>query len=104
MTHTYIWSFKVHPQHVDAFRRHYGEGGTWTQLFRRARGYVETRLLGDATDPLRFVTIDTWSDAADYEAFRVAYAAEYAALDRLCESLTLEETLIGHFSGTGAGS
>jgi quinol monooxygenase YgiN len=96
----YIWAFKVHPEHVDAFHEQYREGGAWTKLFRRAPGYVGTQLLRDATDPRRFVTIDTWSNAQDYEAFRAAYASEYAALDRLCEGLTLEETLIGTFSST----
>ena len=98
--YVYIWAFKVHPEHVDAFRLHYQEGGAWTELFRRARGYVGTQLLRDATDPLRFVTIDTWHSVEDYEAFRAEYASEYAALDRLCEGLTLEETLIGYFSST----
>ena len=98
--HTYIWAFKVHPEHVAAFRWHYGESGAWTQLFRRARGYLGTRLLQDETDPLRFVTIDTWSSAEDYEAFRASYASEYAELDRLCEGFTVQETLIGHFAST----
>ncbi len=99
-TYTYIWAFQVHPEHVAAFRWHYGEGGAWTQLFRRARGYLGTRLFQDETDPLRFVTIDTWSSVEDYEAFRASYASEYAALDRLCEGFTVEETLIGHFAST----
>jgi quinol monooxygenase YgiN len=98
--YTYIWTFKVHRQHAEAFRRYYGEGGAWTQLFRRARGYLETRLLQDEEDPLRFVTIDTWSSIEDYQAFRASYAAEYAALDRLCEGFTIEETLIGSFVST----
>lgn len=96
-SYVYIWAFTVRPEHLETFRRYYGDGGEWTQLFRRARGYISTQLLQDETDPLRFVTIDTWSNAADYEAFRTAYAAEYAALDRLCEGLTIEETSIGHF-------
>jgi quinol monooxygenase YgiN len=96
-TYTCIWAFKVHAEHLDAFRRHYGEGGAWTQLFRRARGYLGTRLLQDQKDPLRFVTVDTWSNAESYEAFRAEYASEYAALDRLCEGFTVEETLVGHF-------
>ena len=96
--YTYIWEFEVHPQHVDAFRQHYGESGAWTQLFRRARGYLGTKLLQDDQQPLRFVTIDTWSNVEDYEAFRASYASEYAALDRLCEGLTVKETLIGHFT------
>jgi len=73
------------------------------QLFRRAPGYVGTRLLQDERDPLRFVTIDTWISANDYEAFRASYASDYAALDRLCEGLTTEETLIGQFSDVTAG-
>jgi heme-degrading monooxygenase HmoA len=99
-TYTYIWAFKVHPDRVDAFRAYYGEGGAWAQLFRRARGYLGTQLLQDEADPLRFVTIDRWSSGADYAAFRAAYASEYAALDRLCEGFTVEETLLGHFVST----
>ena len=99
-TYTYIWAFEVHAEHVGAFREHYGEGGAWTQLFRRARGYLGTRLLQDESNALRFVTIDTWSNAEDYEAFRAQYASEYAALDRVCEAFTVRETLIGHFVST----
>ena len=102
-TYTYIWAFDVRAEHVEAFLRNYGEGGAWTQLFRRARGYVGTQLLQDEDDPLRFVTIDTWSSAEDYEAFRAEHAAEYAALDRLCDGLTSRETLIGQFSIVSAG-
>ncbi len=99
-TYTYIWTFKIHREHAEAFRQYYGKGGAWTQLFGRARGYLETRLLQDEKDPLRFVTIDTWSSIEDYEAFRASYAAEYAALDGLCEGFTIEETLIGNFVST----
>jgi quinol monooxygenase YgiN len=102
--YTSIWEFEVHPEHVVAFRWHYGEGGAWTQLFRRARGYLGTRLLEDQADSLRFVTIDTWSSVEEYEAFRAEYASEYAALDALCEGFTVEEALIGHFVSTRAGS
>jgi len=98
--YTYIWAFEVYPEHVVAFRWHYGEGGAWTQLFQRARCYLGTRLLEDQTDPLRFVTIDSWSSVEEYEAFRVEYAAEYAALDRVCEGFTVQETLIGRFVST----
>ena len=97
-TSTYIWTFKVHPEHVEAFRRHYGEDGAWAQLFRRARGYLGTQLLEDHADPLRFMTIDTWRSVEDYEAFRLSYASDYAALDRVCEGFTSEETLIGNFT------
>ena len=96
-TFTYIWSFEVRPEDVEAFRRSYGDGGAWTQLFRRARGYLGTQLLRDEQDALHFVTIDTWARREDYEAFRAAFASEYAALDRSCEGLTTEQTCLGHF-------
>jgi len=99
-TYIYIWSFDVHAEHADAFRKHYGEEGAWAQLFRRARGYLGTQLLQDEKDPLRFVTIDAWSSPEDYEAFRADYASEYAALDRLCEGFTKRETLVGHYVST----
>jgi len=99
-TYTYIWAFEVRPEHLEAFRQSYGEGGAWTQLFRQARGYLGTRLLQDENDPLRFVTIDSWSSLEDYEAFQVSYASEYAALDHLCEGFTVQETLIGQFVST----
>ncbi len=98
MRYTYIWEFRARPEHAEEFRRHYGESGDWTQLFRRGRGYLGTLLLQDEKNPLRFVTIDSWSSRDDYEAFRASYASEYAALDRLCATLTTEETLIGHFT------
>jgi heme-degrading monooxygenase HmoA len=102
VTYSYIWAFEVRAEHVEAFRHYYGEGGAWMQLFRRARGYLGTQLLQDESDPLRFITIDTWSSVEEHEAFRAGYAAEYAALDRLCEGLTTRETLIGHFVSTAA--
>lgn len=101
-THAYIWVFDVRRDCLDAFRRYYGEAGAWAALFRRGRGYLGTQLLEDQDDPLRFVTIDTWKSVEDYEAFRQAYAAEYAALDRACERLTTRETQIGHFSSNRA--
>jgi heme-degrading monooxygenase HmoA len=99
-TYIHIWAFAVQPNHMEAFRQNYGDGGVWAQLFRRARGYLGTQLLQDENDALRFLTIDTWSSSEDYAAFKAAYASEYAALDRLCEGLTAHETLIGHFVST----
>ncbi len=99
-TYIYIWAFAVQPDHIEAFRQNYGDGGAWARLFRRGHGYLGTQLLQDENDALRFVTIDTWSSSDDYEAFKAAHASEYAALDRVCEGLTGHETLIGHFVST----
>jgi len=43
------------------------------------------------------VTVDRWTSAADYEAFRERFADEYAALDARCEKLTTCEVALGSF-------
>ena len=100
--YAYLWEFRTSAERRAEFERHYGTAGTWVQLFRQAPGYLGTTLLRDGADPLRFVTIDRWMSAADYESFRERFAREYAALDALCEHLTLSELLIGRF-GEPAG-
>jgi heme-degrading monooxygenase HmoA len=95
--YTYIWAFQVRPDNVEEFLRHYNSVGTWALLFRRAPGYIGTRLLRDRNDPLRFVTVDDWESDRDYNAFRTQYSFEYEALDRACEGLTSAETLVGQF-------
>jgi quinol monooxygenase YgiN len=51
----------------------------------------------DAADRHRYLAIDAWRDAAALAAFKQAHAAEYAALDRECESLTEAELRVGTF-------
>jgi heme-degrading monooxygenase HmoA len=77
--------------------RHYDSGGTWALLFRRAPGYLGTRLLRDRHDPRRFVTVDDWESGKHYDAFRIRFSSEYEALDQICEGLTSAETLVGQF-------
>ena len=100
--YVYLWEFRTSALRRAEFERHYGAQGTWVQLFRRAPGYVGTELLHDGADPLRFVTIDRWMSASDYQSFRERFAREYAELDARCEELTVSETLIGRF-GEPAG-
>jgi heme-degrading monooxygenase HmoA len=98
MSHyTCIWVFQVRSDQVEEFLRHYASAGTWALLFRQAPGYIGTRLLRDRHDPLRFVTVDDWESEQHYRAFRVRFAAEYAALDQACEGLTTTETALGQF-------
>jgi quinol monooxygenase YgiN len=79
--------------------RHYDRGGSWEQLFRRAPGYLGTRLLRDRSDPLRFVTIDDWIGEEHYRSFRTQFAPAYDALDSICEGLTVTECSFGQFAG-----
>lgn len=66
-------------------------------LFRRAPGYLDTRLLKDRDVPGRCVTVDRWESEAAYRAYRERFAAEHDAIDRACEALTVEETVLGAY-------
>lgn len=100
--YVYIWEYRVRPERHDEFLRHYGPGGTWARLFRRAPGYVGTDLLHDAADAARYVTVDRWENEAAFRAFRSRFAAEFDDLDRRCEALTAEETPLGRYASVPA--
>jgi heme-degrading monooxygenase HmoA len=92
-----LWEFEVAPHAADAFRRAYGPDGAWVALFRRAPGFVETRLLEDRARPGRFVTLDRWQDEGAWRAFRERFAAEYEALDAAGAGWTGAERRLGEF-------
>ena len=96
-SYVYLWEFHVRPGAEADFERHYGSTGTWVALFRRAPGYVDTRLLKDRAVPGRYVTIDRWESEEAYRAFRARFAGEHDAVDRACEALTVEETPLGAY-------
>lgn len=96
-----VWEFRVAPERQAEFESHYGAEGSWARLFRRADGYLGSELLRDRADPHRYVTIDRWSDAEAWRAFRSRFAAEYERLDREFESLTTRETPLGEFAPAG---
>ena len=87
-----IWRFTT--ARPDEFERHYGPDGTWAQLFRRDASYVRTDLLRDDAS---YVTLDWWASREAYDGFRERHAADYAALDRTCEAVTVEEDKLGEF-------
>jgi len=92
--YTLIWRFTVKPARRADFERHYGASGTWAALFRESPGYLGTALLRDMAGDNIYVTIDRWTDAAAFAAFKAAHGAAYAALDRECESLTAHEECV----------
>lgn len=95
--YTYLWEFIVKPEQVAEFQRHYGPDGSWVALFREAPGYIDTLLLQDRANPLRFITIDRWQSADAHSAFRTAFAHQYAELDARFSHLTVQETSLGVF-------
>ncbi|HVP42444.1 MAG TPA: antibiotic biosynthesis monooxygenase family protein [Terriglobales bacterium] len=98
MSYIVIWEFQVRPGAEVEFERVYGRDGDWARLFRQAEGFIRTELLRDHEVRGRYLVLDHWGSAAQYDAFRAAHAAEYAALDQRCEALTLREARIGSFS------
>jgi len=99
MSYTYLWEFFVEPDQVDGFLRQYGPNGAWVALFRKATGYVDTILLRDRANPLRFITIDRWESADAHRSFRQTFSHEYAELDARCAHLTAREVALGDFDG-----
>lgn len=92
-----LWEFEVKPGAEAAFEAAYGSDGTWVRLFRRGRGFVETRLLRDEARSNRYLTVDIWESEEAYRLFREDFAADYAVVDQACEELTAEERLLGGY-------
>jgi len=96
--YTYIWEFQVKPNHQAEFERQYGPEGAWVKLFRQASGFVESLLLQDRSNPLRYVTIDRWKSVESYNAFRSQFSKHYDAIDKTCQALTTKESKLGEFN------
>jgi len=95
--YAYVWAFTLRAESRQEFEEHYGPEGTWARLFRQSEGYIETLLLHDRNDPLKYLTVDRWRSRQDYEEFRRRFAADYDELDRRCENLTAHEERLGEF-------
>lgn len=93
-----VWEFRVHPGRATEFERAYGPEGDWARLFRRSPAYRGTELLRDSQDLERYITLDRWDAASDFEAFKAGNGDDYHALDAACEPLCSEERLIGRFT------
>lgn len=90
-----VWEFRVQPGRAAEFERAYGPEGDWARLFRRSPAYLGTELL---RGPERYLTLDRWDAASDFEAFKAAHEDDYHALDAACEPLCSGEWLIGRFT------
>ena len=92
-----VWEFRVRAATRQDFERAYGPDGDWVRLFRGAPGYDKTELLRDAADELRYLTLDRWRAATDFDQFRREFASEYDAIDRRCAGFTASEKHLGTF-------
>jgi len=96
--YVYLWEFQARAGRRAEFERHYGADGSWVTLFRQAPGYIETLLLRDRAQELRYVTVDRWVSVDAYRAFREEFSRQYDELDRLCHELTTHEAPLGEFT------
>ena len=92
-----LWEFEVKSGCQERFRADYGPQGAWARLFRTDSHFIETRLLQDAAQPGKFVTLDYWQSHAAYESFKELNHHVYAAIDKTCAELTTSESLFGEF-------
>ena len=92
-----IWEFEIKAASRAQFEEIYGADGAWAQLFRQNPDYRGTKLLRDLARPGRYLTLDYWPSRESFSSFKQAHAAEYATLDRQCESLTEREGMVGEF-------
>ena len=95
--YTSLWEFQVSPGMEVEFERIYGPAGAWSQLFRLSSDYIETLLLKDHSIAGRYLTVDRWLNMAGYLAFKSEFADQYMQLDKMCESLTMDEHPVGAF-------
>ena len=90
-----VWHYRVAEGREAEFESLYGAGGEWAELFGKGTGYLGTELMrGEGGN---YVIMDTWRDRAAFDAFKKKFEKEYAALDRRCEELTVEEQALGFY-------
>jgi heme-degrading monooxygenase HmoA len=70
-----VFSYDVRDQ--ARFEQVYGPRGDWAQFFFGARGYIGTELLRDVETPGRYLVIDRWESADDYNTFASEHREDY---------------------------
>jgi heme-degrading monooxygenase HmoA len=79
------------------FERRYGSHGDWAALFRRASGFRETTLGRSVGAKGHYLVTDAWDKAESFTLFKKDFHDAYEELDKLCETLTIEEKHVGNF-------
>ena len=93
-----LWEYVVAPGKANDFVRAYGPDGVWAELFGRAEGFLGVELYQQEDETARYLTIDRWRTAEDFEGFKAQFGPEYHRLDDELGHLTLEEDRIGAFA------
>lgn len=101
-TYEIVWEFTVPSAQRAAFEHAYGPAGPWADLFGRAEGHIETRLLRDLERHGIYTTIDRWSSKQAFMDFKRDFAVEYDRLDRELEGTSENERRIGVYATVSA--
>lgn len=70
-----VWIIEPQPARLAEFHQAYGVNGDWVQLFRRAEGYLDTALLRDTENGIRFLVIDRWRDLSSFQSIQAKVSA-----------------------------
>ena len=91
-----LWEFEPRVGRETEFERAYGSQGDWARLFEKSPDYRGTDLLKSIANRT-YITIDRWTSAAAFAAFKQRWQAEYTALDQRMGALTDSEKAIGDY-------
>jgi hypothetical protein len=75
----------------------FGPGGIWSELLRRAAGYVGTESWCESSTERRYRVRDFWRSHREFEVFRERFAAE---VERF-HSLLASEGIVSKFEVVG---
>jgi heme-degrading monooxygenase HmoA len=88
---TRVWQFEVVGGREAEFEQVYAADGAWARLFARSEGFLGTELFQSLSEPARFLTVDRFTSAEDFERLLEKHASSYAALDAQSQALTVSE-------------
>jgi heme-degrading monooxygenase HmoA len=97
VSHFRVWLFQPAPGRAKEFAAAYSGNGVWARLFKRADGFVRTRLLAPDQDGGSWLTLDEWESLAAFERFQDQHGDTYRGLDEELADLTADERFIGAF-------
>jgi len=93
-----LWEYEVKPGCEESFQSAYGPQGDWVRLFQADPHFRETRLLRDLSRPRFYFTLDYWDSEIAFQQFKAANHADYAAINRATEPLTISERQLSSFN------
>jgi heme-degrading monooxygenase HmoA len=90
-----VWQYEVRSERLAEFEKVYGPEGDWVEFFRSSPDFIATELYRSTSDPLHFVTVDSWRSRPAYESFRKSHSERYGKLDEWCEQFSSHERVLG---------